>query len=149
MQTTRIRNRAFERFGSEYGPVIDHDHFLGRSAFDVPRKKACPGAVNLSQRGELFVMEIAVPGFSKEELTVTVADDILVIRGLRKHREDYPETEFIVEEFDTESFERKFRISPTISREKIEAKYQDGILHLTFIDVPAEEEKNAQFVVIY
>jgi HSP20 family protein len=148
MQILRIRNRAFERFGDVYGPVIDHDHFLGRSAFDVPRKKACPGAVIVSKRGALFVMEVAVPGFAKEDLTVTIADDILVIRGVKKHREEYPETDLIVEEFEMDSFERKFTISPKISREKIEAHYQDGILRLTFIDVPEEEEKNTQFVVI-
>jgi HSP20 family protein len=148
MQKFKLRNHAFDRIGDSYGPVIDPDHFLGFSAFDVKRKKSEPGAINLRKTGELFVMEVAVPGFSKGELTIAIADDILVIRGLKKHREDHPETEFIMEEFDTDSFERKFRINPCISREKITAKYEDGILLLTFIDVPPEEEKNAQFIQI-
>ena len=146
MQKLRIRNHAFDRIGDQYAPVIDPDHFLGFSAFDVARKKTEPGAVNLRKTGELFVMEVAVPGFSKEEMTVAISDDILVIRGLKKHKDPHPETEFIMEEFDTDSFERQFRMNPCISREKITAKYLDGILRLTFIDVPPEEEKNAQFI---
>ncbi len=91
-------------------------------------------------------MEIAVAGFSREELTVAISDDVLVIRGVKKHREDHPETEFLVEEFATESFERKFRVNPNISKEKITANYQNGILRLTFIDVPPEEEKSTRFI---
>lgn len=146
MQKFRIRNHAFDRIGDTYSPVIDHDHFLGRSAFSIPWKKGKAGSVNLTKTGELFMMEVAVPGFSREELTVAISDDILVIRGVKKHREEHPETEYIMEEFDTESFERKFRINPEISKEKITAKYEDGMLHLAFIDVPPEEEKNARFI---
>jgi HSP20 family protein len=146
MQKFRIRNHAFDRIGDTYGPVIDHEHFLGHSAFDSHWKKTEPGAVNLSKQGELFTMEIAVAGFSRKELTVAISDDVLVIRGVKKHREDHPETEFLVEEFATESFERKFRVNPNISKEKITANYQDGILRLTFIDVPPEEEKSTRFI---
>ena len=146
MQKFSIRNHSFDRMGSRYGPVIDHDHFLGHSAFQFQWKKGSPGSIKLSRKGELFHMEVAVPGFSREELTVAISDDILVIRGVRKQQQAHPETEFIVEEFDTDSFERKFRMSPEISREKITARYENGILFLTFIDVPPEEEKNAQFI---
>lgn len=118
MQKLRIRNHAFDRIGDQYSPVIDPDHFLGFSAFDVARKKPEAGAVNLSRTGELFVLEVSVPGFSREELTVAISDDILIIRGLKKHKDPHPETEFILEEFDTDSFERKFRVNPCISRKR-------------------------------
>jgi hypothetical protein len=32
----KLRNHAFERMGEGFAPRIDYDHFLGRSAFDVP-----------------------------------------------------------------------------------------------------------------
>lgn len=32
----KIKNHAFERMGDGFAPRIDYDHFLGRSAFDVP-----------------------------------------------------------------------------------------------------------------
>ena len=38
MRRTTVRNRAFQRIGSLYGPLIDPNHFLGRSSFDIKRK---------------------------------------------------------------------------------------------------------------
>ena len=146
MKKLRIRNYSFDRISDRYAPVIDPEQFHGFSTDETPRRKGESGAVNLSKSGEMFVMEIAVPGFSKEELTVAIHDDLLVIRGLKKYKEDHPETEFILEEFDTASFERKFQVNPCISREKISAQYEAGILRLTFIHVPPEEEKSAQFI---
>jgi hypothetical protein len=35
----KIKNHAFERMGDGFAPRIDYDHFLGRSAFDVPFDK--------------------------------------------------------------------------------------------------------------
>jgi len=47
----------------------------------------------------------------------------------------------LLEEFNYAFFEREFRLNERIAREKIEARLEDGILYLTFIDVPKEEEK--------
>mgnify|MGYP002280575009 CR=1 FL=1 len=53
---------------------------------------------------------------------------------------------YVLEEFNFDSFERRFRLSDSISREKISARYENGMLYLTFVDVPAEEEREAQTV---
>ena len=146
MENFKIRNRSFDRIGDQYTPVIDKDHFLGHTPFGSHWKKGTPGEISLTTTGELFVMEVSAQGYAKEELTVAISDDILVVRGLKKSKKEHPETAMIVEEFDTESFERKFKISSNISRERITAKYESGILRLTFIDVPPEEEKNARLI---
>lgn len=151
MWRANIKNRAFDRMGERYARLIDPYHFLGRSAFDVPRAKGenFP-AVNIKKEGELFVLELAVPGFTKEEIEIVVENDVMTIRG-EKSAIAQPEkdTEFILEEFDFDTFERKFRLAPSIAHEKITAEYDHGILRLTFIDVPKEEEKNYQTVKVH
>ena len=148
MWRANIKNRAFDRMGEYYAPLIDPYHFLGRSAFDVPRpkgKKIPP--VNILQKGELFVLELAVPGFAKDELEIVVNDEVLTVRGEKAAAaKSDSDAEFILEEFDFETFERKFRLAPSIAREKISASYDHGILRLTFIDVPKEEERDYQTV---
>lgn len=92
-------------------------------------------------------MEMAVPGFEKDEIEILLEDDILTIRGEKSKSEKVQkDEEFILEEFDFDSFERKFKLAASIAHEKITAKYDRGILRLTFIDVPKEEEKEFQTV---
>lgn len=125
--------------GEEYAKLIDRDHFLGRSAFDIPYKKMPP--VNIIQDGKLYEMEVLVPGFTKEELEVTVKDDILAIRGEKSESKGGKNDKYILEEFDFDTFERKFKLANAIGHEKITAKYENGVLRLTFTDVPKEQEK--------
>lgn len=146
MKKLTIRNHAFDRFGTQHNPVIDQDHFMGHTAFDHQWKKEMPGSFNVSRSKELLVLDINVAGYAKEDLTVAISDGILVVRGLKKHREAHPETSLIEEELDVETFERKIRVNQSISREKITADLHDGVLRLSFIDVPAEEEKNSRLI---
>jgi HSP20 family protein len=149
MIKNRIRNRAFTRIGDRYSPVIDHDHFLGFSAFDVKRAEKVP-PVNVIREEELYVMEIVVPGFSKEELNISVKNDVLTVSG--RHTEEREEKKegngFVLQEYNLNSFERSFMLSPEISHEKITAKYENGILRIKFTDVPPELEKDAQEVMV-
>ncbi len=125
--------------GEEYARLIDPNHFLGKSAFDIHYKNLPP--VNIIQEGKLFEMEVMAPGFGKDELEITVKDDILTIRGEKSTSKKEKGGKYIIEEFDFNSFERKFKLANAIGHEKITAKYDNGILRLTFIDVPEEEEK--------
>jgi HSP20 family protein len=147
MWRAKISNRAFDRMGERYAHLIDPYHFLGRSAFDIPwNKDRLVPPVNIKVEGELFTLELAVPGFTKEEITVTLEDDVLTIKGEKSTKAEEKEEGFILEEFDFNSFERKFRIADTIAHEKITAKLENGVLRLTFVDVPEEEEAAYQTV---
>ena len=146
MWRAKIKNHAFDRMGEEYAKLIDPDHFLGRSAFDIPYKKVPP--VNILKEGKLFEMEVMVPGFRKDELEITVKDDILTIRGEKSLAKQEKKDQYILEEFDLDTFERKFKLANSVGHEKITAKYENGILRLTFVDVPKAEEKAYKKVVV-
>ena len=140
MWTARIRNHAFERMG-DFGHVIDGDHFLGRSAFDIQRKKEGRPKANVLKKGGVFELQIAVPGFSKEEIEILLEGEVLKVRGEKNQAAEHQNQEFIVEEFDFNAFERCFKLSPKIARDKIEATFENGVLTLSFEDIPLESGK--------
>ncbi|NBC06402.1 MAG: Hsp20 family protein [Bacteroidetes bacterium] len=140
-----IQNRAFDRMGERWARLIDPYHFLGRSSFDVHLKEGRP-PVNIIKNGKLFEMEIMVPGFKKGELDVSVDSGVLTIKGEKNVSHEDREGVFVLEEFDFSSFERKFKLADSIKREKISARYENGILRLTFVDVPEAEETDRQTV---
>lgn len=130
--------------GEKFASIIDPNHFLGRSSLDIHYHDLPP--VNIRREGPLFEMEVLVPGFSKEEIDVTLHDDVLSIRGHKSHSSGEKKGEYIMEEFEVDSFERKFKLARSIAHEKIAAKCENGVLKLTFTDVPEEEEKAYQKV---
>ena len=140
MWTARIRNHAFERMG-DFGHLIDGDHFLGRSAFDIQRKKEGEPKVNVLKKGKVFELQMALPGFSKEEIEILLEGDVLKVRGEKNQAAEAPQPEFILEEFDFNAFERCFKLSPKIARDAIEATFENGILTLSFEDIPLVKGK--------
>lgn len=140
MWRAEIKNHAFERFGEEFHPVVDSGHFLGRSSFDIPYQQSAPPA-NLRKVGDRFDLELAVPGFSREEIEITLKDDILKVKGEKSRAERRPGAEFIMEEFDFDSFERAFKLAPGIVHDQIAASCEHGILKLSFTHTPVEDER--------
>lgn len=144
MWRPNISNRSFDRMGERYAHLIDPYHFLGRSALEWPHNKQFVPPVNFRKSDQLFVLEIAIPGFTKEEIEITVNDDILKVRGEKAQKEPSPDKELILEEFNYDAFERSFKLATGLGHEKIKASLQSGILSLEFIDVPEAEEKMYQ-----
>lgn len=134
MWRAKIHNRAFDRMGEYFAPLIDRDHFLGHSAFDVPCKDASLPPANVVRKSGFFELRIAMPGFAKEEIEVVVEGDILKVRGEKNEAGTNLNEEFILEEFDFQAFERCFKLSPQAARQGIDAKYENGILTLVFRD---------------
>jgi HSP20 family protein len=147
MLRAKISNHAFDRMGERYAPLIDPYHFLGQSAFDIPYAKKEP-SVNVLHKGPLFILEVAVPGFKKEELEIIVDNEVMTIRGEKTGGQKRPDLEYIIEEFERDGFERKFKLARRIASEKINAVYENGLLRITFVDVPVEEEKSYQNVMV-
>lgn len=147
MWRPKIKNHAFDRMGERFGPYIDPDHFMGKSAFDIKRHDGEP-PVNIKKSGTLFEFDVAVPGYKKDELQVLLEGGYLIIRGQKEVQAELTEANYVLEEFDFTSFERTFLLNEMIAREKVNASYNDGILHIEIEDVPEEEEREFQTVPI-
>lgn len=126
-------------------PDIHRRHFLGKGALDLYRNQKEKVAANLKKSDQHFELEIAMPGFSKEDIEVFLKDDVLTVRGVKK-KENSPSPEYIIKEFDLDLVERKFQLVKGVELDKVEAQYLNGILKLVFIT--NDEEKNSRRVIV-
>ena len=93
--------------------------------------------VNIKEDENSYTMEIAAPGLKKQDFNVSVENDHLVVSA-KVSSEDKEETEnYTRREFNYSSFERRYYLPETVDANKIEAKYLDGVLHLS---IPKVEE---------
>ena len=119
-------------------PLAQRPNFLGQDALDTRWMEEKLSA-NIKKKAKIYEIEVAIPGFAKEDIEVKVEDDILTVWAKRRVEEE-ESFEYVIKEFGYDMMERKFKLAKGIGHEQIQAKCENGILRLTFFDVPANEE---------
>ncbi|HWJ91707.1 MAG TPA: Hsp20/alpha crystallin family protein [Flavisolibacter sp.] len=96
-------------------------------------------AVNIRETNEAFIVEVAAPGMSKDDFSVELDGNLLTISSEKKETNEQKEGErYTRREFSYQSFERSFQLhKDVVDADRIEAKYDNGVLHLT---IPKKEE---------
>jgi HSP20 family protein len=78
------------------------------------------------------MVDVAAPGFKKEDFKINVADDILTISAESKHEsEEGNNRSYSRREYSYNSFTRSFQLPDNAKDDKISARYAEGMLHLT------------------
>ena len=95
-------------------------------------------AVNVIENDNEYVIELAAPGMKKEDFRLNLEDSVLTISSEKKEQKEVNKDQYSRREFSYQSFQRSFSLPEYIAdREKVTAKYTDGIL---FINIPKREE---------
>lgn len=95
-------------------------------------------AVNIKEDAKSYEIELAVPGMSKDNIKVELEDQILSISGEKKEEHEEHDKKYHRKEFSYGSFSRSFSLPDDASNDKIEARFNEGILKLA---VPKKEGK--------
>ena len=90
-------------------------------------------AINVKENNEYFYVEVAAPGMKKDDFIVELNGTTLTIASEKEKREEEKEGEFYSrKEFSYQSFRREFELAArVVDVDRIQAKYDNGILHLT------------------
>ena len=121
---------------SVFSDLLDTDRFFSTDWFEKEFASRVP-AVNIRENGKEFSIELSVPGFSKNDFKVNVADDVLTISAEKQEEKKEENERFTRKEFSYNSFARSFALPKSASGEKIDAKYENGVLKLA---LPKKEE---------
>ncbi|MCW3106819.1 MAG: Hsp20/alpha crystallin family protein [Segetibacter sp.] len=96
-------------------------------------------AVNIKENNESFIVEMAAPGMNKGDFKVELNGNTLSITSERNFEEETKEEEkYSRKEFSYQAFSRIFTLpKDVVDADKIEAKYENGLLNLV---IPKKEE---------
>lgn len=94
-------------------------------------------AVNVVEKEDGFVLEVAAPGLKKEDFRIKLDNQQLTISAELNSQSDEKKERYIRREFWFGSFERSFSLPKTINLDQIRADYNEGILR---ISLPKKEE---------
>ena len=97
--------------------------------------------VDIYETDEALVMKAELPGFSKDDISIELKENTLVIKGERKHEDEVKEGNYHRMERSYGAFQRAFMLPMTVDQEKVKASYNDGILELRLPKVQAAQPK--------
>ena len=105
------------------------------------RNRSCSPAVNISGEKDQYVLEFSVPGYQKDQFSITSDDGLLTVKANVEGEQE--EQGYNRREFSVQSFERAFNMPDDVDVENVNAKYENGILKVVLPKLE-EELKNKE-----
>jgi len=99
---------------------------------DEPARRAeswLPAAEGRVEDGT-YVIQLALPGVDPKEVSVSLMDNVLTVKGERKADHDTTGKEYFVREVAYGAFERSFALPEGVDAAQVEAKYVNGMLEV-------------------
>jgi HSP20 family protein len=119
----------FDDFFKPWNEWFDSSGMWGRT-MTVP-------AVNITENKNEYQVSIAVPGMKKDDFKIDMEGNMLTISSEKEETKEEKDKKFTRKEYNYSSFSRSFTLPDEVNKEKIEAKYEEGVLKLV---LPRKEE---------
>jgi HSP20 family protein len=119
---------VFENLFSPWNDLFDGGS--GGLTMNVP-------AVNILEQQNEYIVSLAVPGMKKDDFKIDVDGNLLTISSEKEESKEEKEKRFTRREYSYSSFSRCFTLPEEVNKEKIEAKYEEGVLKIA---LPRREE---------
>jgi HSP20 family protein len=120
-------DRMFERF--EHGWPRWPALFRHNGDFAVPD-------LDVRENANSIVVEAELPGVDEKDVSVTLANGVLTIKGEKKHEKEEKGESYYLAERSFGSFQRAIRLPDTVDDAKVEAKFDKGVLKVTAAKKP-------------
>jgi len=133
LPTRTISKREFltpfdEIFNNLMGDMFPSIHQeFGHDFFAQGSYPKC-NVLNFDDRVEI---EAAIPGLTKDDVSVEVVDGVLTIKAESNQRVDVEDSQYVKREVKRSAFARSFRLSDNLVEDDISAAFENGILTLT------------------
>jgi HSP20 family protein len=101
--------------------------------------------VDIKETADAVEINAEMPGFSADQVEVSAENNVLTLRGERTLDETKDGESYHRVERSYGAFERSFQIPRNVDAEKIEAKFENGILYLS---LPKRAESKPRTIAI-
>ena len=132
MAIAKFSDNLFPTFPSFFNRFFEGDLMDWNTSNFAGNNMTMP-AVNIRENKDEFMIDVAAPGMAKDNFKINYDNGRLTISSEKKEESKVKKEEtFTRREFSYMSFQRTFTIPENVvNGEKIQARYADGILHIT------------------
>jgi HSP20 family molecular chaperone IbpA len=114
---------------------------------DTERTRECRCFIprtDIYEINDEIILTLDMPGINENAIEITLEKNILNVKGYAQ-MEDSEDYSLTFSEYEVGDYERSFRVSDEIAKDKIDAVYQDGVLRMT---LPKAEQAKARKIAV-
>lgn len=100
-------------------------------------------SLDVFEEKDEIVVKADLPGMAKDEIEVTVTENVVTIKGEKKKEEEVKEKDYYRRERSYGSFVRSVQLPSEVKSDQIKANFKDGVLE---VRMPKTEEAKKKSV---
>jgi HSP20 family protein len=129
----------FESWGGPYWPFGSlAERLFGRGLSDPRDPRGWQPQIETFQRGDQYVIRVDLPGMNRDDVTVEVGDDQVIIQGERRDEREEQGQGFYRSERSYGRFYRTVQLPEGSLADSAEASFRNGVLEITITAPPRE-----------
>jgi HSP20 family protein len=117
---------AFEAFNRAFAPL-----FSGDAEENETVGRAWAPRVDILENEASYQVTAELPGVKKEDVEITVENNLLTLKGERKFEKDVNKEQYHRIERAYGAFARSFTLPNRVSQDQVQAKFDNGLLTIT------------------
>lgn len=137
------RNSGLPMIDTLLTDLWNTDKFFGDDFLQSP---VLP-AVNIKELDKGYEIEMAVPGFKKDDFKISIEKGMLTVSSERNEEKEEKKHNYTRREFFYNNFKRSFSLPEDVDDETVRAEYKDGVL-LLHLNKVAEPVRPARKVLV-
>lgn len=141
--------RAFDRFFGRGFPSLWHgrdfpvmDSLFGDSLLEFKGQRM-PN-IDVVDRDNEILVRAEVPGVDKKDLTISLTDNLLTIKGESKSEKKEEKGDYHRREISSSAFARSFTLPGSVDSAKAEASLKDGVLEVKLPKAESSRKRNIE-----
>ena len=110
------------------------DSFIGRGIGRFPTlpvakdRDALTPSIDVRETATEFVIEAELPGMDEQDISVTLNNGILTLKGEKKSEREEKKDDYRLMERSYGSFQRSFQVADAVDADKVSASFDKGVL---------------------
>jgi len=113
----------------------------------APRLSSATPAINVKEDAHSYTMEIAAPGLKKEYCRINLDNDgnlSVKMENKVEHKSEDKHEHYLRREFGYANYEQTFVVPENVDKTKIEARVENGVLHIMLPKLSPQETAKVQ-----
>ncbi len=103
--------------------------------------------LDVIQDGDSIVVRASMPGVKADDISVTVENEVLTIKGKSESEGEVKDGSYLMRERRSGTFHRALRLPDTIDVDKADTSYENGVVSITFPKVESKKAKRLELKV--
>lgn len=130
-------------------PEVFNDFFNIDMPVHYATSKAASPSVNVLERADGYEMQVAAPGLTKDDFSVSLnADGNLTLKMGKQSEKQEDNAHYVRREWSYAKFEQTYTLPDDVDKDKIEAHVADGVLTIVLPKVGKQETQVSRSIEI-